>query len=192
MAKRYQIQSPWPNFLLDDETFDLSHLDEYQLSAQDSEGHVREILVTFSDHCFTRDRNESDPEKLIYPMSTRRPGCFSRSRYTHSLLLVRHIEAAKTGSVWNVEGQNLAIIPIITHDGAYAHYAIIFDIRTVSGRPPFHLHMEVRTAFPCDASKELVTHGEVGFKRLISIRMAGRHLNKNTSRHRRRPRPLGP
>ena len=53
MAKSYIFQAPWPDFSLDGEVKSLEHLCEYRLSAEDSSGNVREILVTFSDHCFT-------------------------------------------------------------------------------------------------------------------------------------------
>lgn len=190
MAKRFLIQAPWPGFFLDNEVFDLSHLKEYHLSAEDSDGNTREILVTFSDHCFTR----KDPEeplqssKYLYRESARKPGYFCRRRYQHSLLLVEHIEAAKTGSVWNASGENFSIIPIVTDNGNPAHYAILFNLRKLSGLRPYHLRMDVASAYICDDISEFKTFGVMGFKKLVTMTMLGKRPSPNHSRNRKRPK----
>lgn len=127
---------------------------------------------------------------LRYQGCSRKPqGMFCFIRYEHSRSLVGHLEACKTGSVWNVGGQNLAILPVVTQDGRPLHYAIVFNLIPLKGRKPYHLHMDVVSAYPCDATKEFVTFGDVGFKKLVSLKMARKQLAKNTGANRRRPAP---
>ena len=184
----YHIQRPWQSFVYQGTIYDLTHLNEYHLSASDSEGEIRQILITFSDHCFTRKYLPGDSSELIYPSSTRCPGCFCHLRYRHSHSLLQHIESAKTGTVWNVEGDNLALVPVITNEGTPVHYAIVFRLIPLKGSP-FHLHMKVLSAHICDASKEFVTHGSVGFKKLLSLKIARKQLARNTNQNRKRPSP---
>ena len=190
MAKSYLIQAPWPDFILDGTLHSLEHLCEYHLSAEDSSGNTREILVTFSDHCFTsKDPIDSlHPEASLYRESARKPGYFCPRRYEQSLNLVQHIEATKTGSVWNASGQNFAAIPTVTANGTPALYAILFGVRQLKGAPPYHLHLDVVSAYICDDIAAFATFGSVGFKRLVTLTMEGKHPPKNHSKHRRRPK----
>jgi hypothetical protein len=190
MAKDYIFQAPWSSFFLDNELCDLSHLNEYRLSAEDSDGESREILVTFSDHCFT-DKEPADPlqpQKYLYRESARRPGYFCRRRYDHSLLLVQHIETFKAGSVWNASGQNFAAIPTVTDNGAPAHYAIVFNLRRLKGTPPYHLRMDVASAYICDDISKFATFGTIGFKKLVTTTMQGKPPQPNYSKNRKRPK----
>ena len=186
---KYQLQPPWRPFEFEGTSYDLSHLNEYSLTAEDSLGEKRIILVTFSDHCFTRKSEPGDQASLQYQGARQREGVFCFLRYRHSLSLIEHLARAKTGTVWNVAGQNLAVLPTITQDGQPLHYAIVFNLIPLKGRHPYHLYMDVVSAYPCDASKEFVTFGDVGFKKLIGVKMARKQLPKNTGSNRRRPSP---
>lgn len=190
MAKPYLIQSPWPDFILDGAAQSLEHLREYHLSAEDSNGNAREILVTFSDHCFTSKEpiDPLHPESSLYRESARKPGYFCPKRYQQSLNLVQHIEETKTGSVWNASGQNFAAIPTVTENGSPALYAILFSLSRLKGISPYHLRLDVVSAYVCDDIAAFATFGSVGFKRLVTLTMEGRHPPKNHSRHRRRPK----
>ena len=190
MANSYIFQAPWPDFVLDGEARSLEHLREYHLSAEDSDGRPREILVTFSDHCFTSKEpiDPLHPASSIYRESARKPGYFSPRRYEQSLHLTQHIETFKTGSVWNAAGRNFAAIPAITEDGQQAHYAIIFELRILKGTPPYQLRLDVLSAYICDDITTFSTFGIVGFKRLVSLTLEGKHPPKNHSKHRRRPK----
>jgi len=190
MAPKHLFQAPWPSFSLNGDIYDLSHLNEYRLSAFDSDNHPREILVVFSDHCFTEEHPD-DPsitDELLYPQSTRKPGYFNRRRYQHSLLIVDHIEAAKIGTVWNVHGQNVAIIPKVKEGEKLFHYVIVFDLWPLKGLRPYVLKMEILSAYVCDDMSELTTFGSVGFKKLVTIALTGKKPRKNHSKHRKRPK----
>ena len=190
MAKKYVFQAPWPDFFLDGELLSLGHLQEYHLSAEDSDGNVREVLVTFSDHCFT-SKDPADAQqanKYLYQESARKPGYFCPRRYEHSLLLVQHLETAKSGSVWNASGQNFAVIPTVTDNGRPALYAIVFNMRQLKGTPPYHLRMDVVSAYVCDDVTDFATFGVVGFKKLVTLAMQGKAPPKNHSKHRKRPK----
>jgi len=169
--------------------FEFKHLDEYHLVAQDSEGTDRNIIVVFSDHCFT-DKDPEDPlnpQKFLYSSSTRNPGYFCRKRYRHSLSIVQHIEDAKVRSVWNASGQNLAIIPMVEENNAPAFYAVVFNLRRWTGSRPYHLRMDVVSAYICDDISKFATFGEIGFKKLVSLAMKNKQPRQNTNRRRKRP-----
>ncbi len=190
MAKsKYLFQAPWPGFFLDGQLFELRHLNEYSLAVEDLDGVERRVIVTFSDHCFTEEYPEdtSQPQKFEYRESTRRPGYFCRRRYSHSLSLVGHIEQAKTKSVWNVHSQNLAILPVVVEDGRNVFYAIVFNLRRITGTP-YHLRMDVASAYICDDLSRFETFGHIGFKNLVSLALRGKHPARNTSRTRKRPK----
>jgi hypothetical protein len=149
-----------------------------------------QILVTFSDHCFTREKLASDPDALIYPHSSRRPGYFCLIRYRYSLSLVGHLERAKARSVWNLGNDVLALLPVVEEDGTRLHYMIVFSLLRLKSRPPFDLHMEVKSAYPfLETYQKLTTFGEVGFAKMLSLKMRGSQLTRNTSSNRKRPKP---
>ena len=176
--------------MLDGELFEFEHLNDYHLVAQDSEGLERHIAVVFSDHCFT-DKEAEDPEspqRFVYPQSSRKPGYFCQRRYMHSLSIVQHIENAKEKSIWNASGQNLAIIPIVQDNGAPAHYAVLFSLRKWKGTPPYHLRMDIVSAYICDDLLQIATFGHIGFKKLVSLAMKNEQPKKNHSRRRKRPK----
>ena len=175
--------------MLEGDLFEFEHLDEYHLVAEDSEGNERHIIVVFSDHCFTDKAPEDSlaPQKYLYQDSTRNPGYFCKKRYRHSLLLVQHIEDAKERSVWNASGQNLAIIPTVEENGVPAHYAVLFYLRRWKGNRPYHLRMDVVSAYICDDIAQFATFGEIGFKKLVSLAMKNKQPTKNTKRRRKRP-----
>ena len=103
-------------------------------------------------------------------------------------MLTQHIEDAKTKSVWNASGQNLAIIPSVTADGAPALYAVLFGLRRWKGISPYHLRMDVVSAYICDDISQFATFGEIGFKKLVSLAMQGKQPTRNTSNRRKRPK----
>lgn len=186
------FQSPWPNFNYDGQPYSLAHLNEYVFEALDTDGHTRKILVTFSDHCFTKDAEPGDDPQLLYGPSTRRPGHFCIERWNLSLSLRERIQKAAQAEVWLSNDARYAIIPTVFLHGGYHHYGILFELSKVSGFH-FKLRMNVITAYPLtrlnDDGKpvELATFGEIKFDRLLKIRMNNQTPVKNVDRHRRRP-----
>jgi hypothetical protein len=55
----FQKQS-WSSFTYQGDAYDLTHLDEYEVEVADSQGTKRQIAVSFSDHCFTREPEAGD------------------------------------------------------------------------------------------------------------------------------------
>lgn len=160
----YFQRKGWSPFVYQGTTHDLSHLDEYQLTVQDSADIDRVIAVTFTDHCFTTKPKAGDDPELVYPDSSRQPGHFAFARYQLTLDLARHIKRAADGKVWNVQGENFAVVPTVDHAGNRVLYAIIFSLDPVKGLP-VDLHMRVETAYPA-TEKPLVTFGFVRFRHL--------------------------
>jgi hypothetical protein len=187
MAAYFQ-KAPWTPFVHAGITYGLSHLDEYEFSITDTDAHERRIAVTFSDHCFTRDQETSDDPALIYPGSSRKNGVFCFHRYQHSLGIAAHIAHATEGKVWIASDyhETFAIVPVVDQAGRMHLYAIIFSLDRVKAQQ-IDLHMRIRSAYPCD-QKPLATFGEIGFRRLVALRMKNKAPVRNNDQHRKRPR----
>lgn len=186
MSDASYFSTPWPAFVHQDTTYDLSHLDERQVEVLDSQKVVRRIAVTFSDHCFTREPLPSDDPALRYYPSSRRCGHFCFERYAHSLDLPSYIEQAISRNVWIVRDGGFAIVPVVDHRGVRTLYGVVFSLDRVTGLP-VHLHMRVETAYPCDL-REINTFGLVKFSVLVYLRMQGKSPKRNFDRNRKRPR----
>jgi hypothetical protein len=92
----------WSPFTYKEKTYNLDHLHEYQFPVQDTDKLVRNIGVTFSDHCFTRSPEKLDDPALVYSGSSRTNGYFCFERYQLSLSIRSHITNAAAGKVWEV------------------------------------------------------------------------------------------
>lgn len=176
----------WRPFVYQDVTYGFAHLDEHMIVVTDSDKAERKIVVTCSDHCFTKKPEEGDDPALLYPTSSRNPGYFCTERYRHSLGLRSHIIQATTRKVWCLDDDGFAIVPIIDHRGAKTLYGIIFSLVRVTGLP-IDLHMRVKSAYPCD-KKDITTYGQIRFAHLVALRLQGTNPNRDFGRHRRRPR----
>jgi hypothetical protein len=185
MSGSYFRKQSWPAFVYQGQTYEFTHLDDYDVEVIDSEKKTRRIAVSFSDHCFTREADGKDDPALLYPQSTRAAGYFCIERYHLSLNLRQHIAQAMQGKVWNIAGENFATIPTVDRQGILVLYGIVFSLDRVKKRP-VDLDMRVRTAYPCD-EKNLVTFGTVRFVHLVTLRMQGKRPNRNLDR--RRPKP---
>lgn len=187
MSGPYFQKQSWPDFEYNGTTYSLTHLDEYQFEVTDSTGVVRGVVVTFSDHCFTRERLPTDDAALLYPHSSRAGGCFCPERHGHSLNLRQHIAQAATREVWLLSGDDrYAIVPTVDHQGNRTLYGIVFSLDPVKGLP-VHLHLRVRSAHPRD-DRDIDTHGSVKFTHLVTLRIQNRHPKKRFERDRKRPR----
>lgn len=184
--KRFYIQkTSWPDFFYQGRRYSLTHLDECRFSITDHKGIVREVVVTFSDHCFTRKYAAGDAAALVYHGSSRRQGYFSFDRYAHSLQLRTYIEQALNGRIWNAGGGNYSIIPTVTRGGEKLLYNIVFRLEPVTGLP-VDLHMPIRTAYLCEQGPPR-TFGEVRFRHLVTLRMQKKHPKEIWNGRRRIP-----
>jgi hypothetical protein len=186
MSGPYFQKESWPPFAYQGQTYDFTHLDEYQVEANDSTGQARRIAISFSDHCFTREPVAGDDPALRYPESTRVIGCFCVDRYQLSLNLAHHISRAVKGKVWIVRDTAFAAVPTIDHTGNKVLYGIVFSLIRVTGFP-VQLHMRVDTAYPCD-EHDIITYGNVRFSQLIKLRMQHKSPKRNFDKHRPKPR----
>jgi hypothetical protein len=184
MPGPYFHKSNWTPFAYRGLTYDLTHLDEYEFFVVDTEQLTRNIAVTFSDHCFTRDPEPGDDPLLIYPNCSRTPGYFCFDRYHLSLSIRKHIAYAANGKVWNAEGENYVVIQVVGLNGRSVEYGVFFSLDRAKGLP-VELHMRVRTAFPADM--KIATFGTVRFRNLVALRMEGKRPRKVTGPHRKRP-----
>lgn len=192
MSTWYFQKALWKPFVYQGATYELAHLNEYQFSVIDTDAMERCIVVSFSDHCFTRDHEANDEPALIYPESSRNPGVFSLDRYRHSLNIVGHIANAAKGKVWNASRyhgyqDNFAAIPTVDNEGRSVLYAIIFSLERSSKDVPVDLHMRIRSAYPCD-QKPIPTFGEVRFSKLVALCMKGKTPVRITEPTRKKPR----
>ncbi len=153
----------------------------------DSGAVSRRLVVTFSDHVFTRDAEPSDTSTGIFPGCSRNPGYFCPARYEASLALRELINSFPNQITWMLSGNDrYAQLPLHTDTGQVRLYAIIFTLDRVTGIP-FDLHMKIRSAYFCH-TKAPDTFGSVKFKHLVRLRCENRHPKKIADRNRPRPR----
>ena len=186
MRRLYFHKTSWPDFFYQGRHYSLTHLDECRFSTRDQKGIAREIVVTFSDHCFTRKYAAGDGPALVYRDSSRRPGYFSFDRYALSLQLPTYIEETLNGKIWNAGGGDYSIIPTVTRGGEKLLYNIVFRLEPVTGLP-VDLHMPVRTAYLCEEGPPR-TFGEVRCRHLVTLRMQNKHPREIWNGNRRIPR----
>jgi hypothetical protein len=183
MPSPYFQKSPWSPFAYRGVTYDLSHLDEYEFSVIDTDKVSRRIVVSFTDHCFTRDAEPGDDPLLIYPNCSRPRGRFCLTRYGLSLGIRKHIAYAVGGKVWNAVGENYIIISVVDQSGKSVEYGVFFSLDPEKGLQV--LHMRVRTAFPSET--KIATFGTVRFRNLVALRAKGKKPGKVTGPHRKAP-----
>ncbi|MFD1627289.1 hypothetical protein [Azospirillum griseum] len=181
----------WRPFVFNGETYGFEHLNEYEFDVVDTAKVSRRIVVTFSDHVFTRDAELGDDPAWVFPGSSRvPPGCFCPKRYRHSLDIKALIEWAAGGKAWTLDGDDrYAQIPTISDDGTPLLYSIVFSLDPARGLQ-VHLHMRVRSAYPCDKTVPS-TYGSVTFRHLVRLRAEHKRPNRNFNKRRERP-TLGP
>jgi hypothetical protein len=186
MSGPYFQPSGWPVFIYRGASYNLSHLNEYVMCVVDAAKQSRNIVVTFTDHCFTREPEPGDDPLLAFPGCSRGKGHFCFRRYGLSLKIRKHIDYAVGGKVWATSRENYAAVPTEDMDGHTILYGIIFSLDPATGFAGIHLHMRVRSAYPVDDT--LATFGNVQFSNLVRLRMANKHPKKITGRNRQVPR----
>jgi hypothetical protein len=176
----------WGIFEIEEEAFDLSHLDETVISVEIG-GEQHTILVEFSDHCFTEDALPGDERPKFAP-STRKDGRFCVKRYQASLNIWEHIERALRGSVWLGESDRCLVVKLTAGEGQDPlHYVIPFTLERWKGDKRGKLRMRVRSAFMRDSSRRVATFGQVKFATLVELTLKGGSPRRNYDRNRKKP-----
>jgi len=176
----------WPPFTYQGATYDLAHLEPFPLlytTSTDGVELTRNILVEFTDHCFTDKFGDGDDPDLLYvAREGRKEGSrFCFDRYKLSLTLSGHLKAMVDGNVYQVESDRYAVFRDIVHGGKQGFYAIYFTMDRWSRG--YHLKMRVRSAFA--RPDRPYDYGKVRFKNLVDLRLKGVHPKKIQSRKRR-------
>lgn len=103
MPSPYITKSLWPDYTCGDAEYSFQHLSELTLTLQDSASVERRVIVTFSDHVFTRDPAPGDTERDAFPACSRTPyGVLCPVRYSFSSHLpqvIPDICAARCGAL---------------------------------------------------------------------------------------------
>jgi hypothetical protein len=185
MPGPYFQKSSWASFTYKGVDYNLTHLDEYEISVTDSNQTKRAIVVTFSDHCFTRKSSAGDDLFLKFPNCSRTDGRFCFDRYHYSRDIRKHIAYVTEGKVWIVKNENYAIITTLSANGMEKKYGVFFSLERVTGISDVDLHMLVRSAYAADA--QISTFGFVRFAKLVTLRMRGEKPTKLTTSRRKRP-----
>lgn len=176
----------WGIFEIEEESFDLGHLDETVISVEIG-GEQHAILVEFSDHCFTEDALPDD-ERPKFPSSTRKDGRFCVERYQESLNIWEHIDRAVGGSVWLGESDRCLVVKLTTEQGQDPlHYVIPFTLERWKGDKRAKLKMRVRSAFVRDSNRHVATFGQVKFATLVELALKGGSPRRNYDRNRKKP-----
>jgi len=176
----------WGIFKIGEESYDLRHLDETVISVEFN-GEQHDILVEFSDHCFTEDATEDDKRPKFAPCS-RKDGRFCEKRYQASLDIWAHIEHAVSGVVWLGESDRCLVVKLAAGQGDDPlHYVIPFTLERWKGDKRAKLKMRVRSAFVRDSSRRVATFGQVKFATLVDLTLKGQSPRRNYDRNRKRP-----
>jgi hypothetical protein len=177
----------WGTFNIGDQSFDLGHLDETLISVE-IEGERHNILVEFSDHCFTADAEPEDRRPKFTPCS-RKDGRFCEERYQASLNLVNYIERACLGSVWLGEADRFIIVKLkaMTVDKKPLHYVVPFTLEKWKGDTRAKLKMRVRSAYLRAPANLVATFGIVKFAILVDLTIKGKKPQRNYQTRRKTP-----
>jgi hypothetical protein len=185
MTKRYFQRTRWATFTYAGTTYTFDHLDERQLTVRRPNGDEHIMVVTFADHCFTRDAQPGDDPALHFPGCSRTPaGCFDIDRYELSRAINQHIDYVIHGQVYLMKGNNFAIVHAVDLAGNPVEYGIFFALDPVKGIEGIDLHMRVRSAYPYTEQRP-TTYGKVRFSALVDLRLKNRYPTLNTSQRRR-------
>jgi hypothetical protein len=178
----------WAPFTIGGVSYTFEHLADFEFTCQDSDGVDRTVLVSFSDHVFTRDALSSDQAGDAFPGCSRRPhGYVCSVRYRMSFRLPELIVRFARQKVWCLSGQDRYAQVSVQDDQGIEHlYAIIFTLDRLKGGTQA-LRMLIRSAHICDR-KTPDTFGEVRFTNLVKLRIENRHPRKISDRGRRRPK----
>ena len=179
--------SNWPPFSHKGITYDFGHLADLEVHFVDSTSIERLILVTFHDHCVTRDPVAGDDPALRFPGCSRKPGpgMFCAERYEHSKGLRAHLAAVAGQKVWVLWDTNFAVIPCVTSKGKRVLYGIVFSLDKHTG-DKYDLVLRVRSAYQCD-EKKIETYGAVSFLTLVRLRLEGKQPRRIKDRNQKRP-----
>lgn len=176
----------WGIFETDEETFDLSHLDE-TLTSVEIGGEQHAILVEFSDHCFTEEAAPNDTRPQFTP-SSRTDGRFCAKRYQASLDIWEHIERAMHGSVWLGESDRCLIVKLMPDEGEVPlYYVIPFTLERWKGDERAKLKMRIRSAFVRDSNRHVATYGQVRFTNLVELTLKRKSPRRIYDRNRKKP-----
>lgn len=187
MTASYFPGCQWADFAFNGFVHSFAHLKEILIEAKDTAGVQRTIVVTYSDHVFTREVLPTDSHNAHFPGCSRNPGSFCVHRYNMSLELPQLIPQIPTQKVWCLTGNDrYANIPIVMSGGSKISYAIIFTLDKIKGIANIDARMHIRSAYVID-TKPPDTFGETRFAHLLALRMIGQHPKRNYGAKRRKP-----
>jgi hypothetical protein len=177
----------WGVFETNGRSFDLSHLDESILTIE-IDGEEFNILVEFSDHCFTEDAKPNDTRPAFKPCS-RKDGRFCEKRYEATLNLRDCIERACLGSVWLGEEDRCIVVKLKagTEGAQTLHYVVPFTLEKWKGDKRAKLKMRIRSAYLKASTDVLATFGIVKFAKLVELTVKGKKPQRNYQKNRKTP-----
>lgn len=92
----------WSTFTVQGVSYAFGHLVDFEFTCKDSDGTDRLVLVTFTDHVFTRDPAQGDSQADAFPDCSRKPyGLVCPVRHRMSLRLrgiIQQVTAQKVRS----------------------------------------------------------------------------------------------
>ena len=154
---RQEVPPRWNSFILNEQVYDLSHLDahwvEYQDNREGREANSYKFKVTYGLHCFTRedlDLSEAESPLWIYkaPKEARH---FNIARYNLSKQLPSIIRSlGETDTLVFFAGYgNFATVKVIDFEGIKTDYFVVFAVF----RENKVLRLHVASAYPRERGK---------------------------------------
>jgi hypothetical protein len=149
-----QEVTAWKDFLLDEQTYDLSHLNAHRVEYLDTRNPetptTYRFIVTYGLHCFTKGSEELSPEdvqRLMYkgPRESRE---FNFERYELSKQLPSIIKSLgeKETFVGHAGYGKYATVKILNAEGCEVEYFVPFSVFRESKK----LRLHVRSAYLLD------------------------------------------
>ncbi len=162
----------WKNFTLDDQVYDLSHLDAHWVEYLDDRDENSQItykfIVTYGFHCFTKESDNQSFVSLYHaPKESRH---FNIERYHLSKYLPDIIEklAEKTSLVVHAGYGNYATVRVLDSNNIEIEYYVVFKVF----REKKKLRLHVLSAYPKDEG--------IGKIKKVNFLIIANNLLKNT------------
>jgi hypothetical protein len=138
----------WKNFILNGETYDLSHLNadwvEYLDNRDEKQPIIYKFIVTYGLHCFTKNSDELSGEesKLLMYNGPRESRAFNFERYNLSKQLPSIIKSLgdKETLVCHAGYGNFATVKVLDSNDIEVDYFVAFAAFRESKKLRLHIH----------------------------------------------------
>jgi hypothetical protein len=137
----------WRAFKLDDQVYDLGHLDEFAynltIPAKDEKpAQVYRLNVTFSIHCFTRSARDGEIiERSVAYSDSRETRIFDVDRYQQSKRLREMLETLADKKCYHDKHGNYYVFEVEDKAGVKRYYSVFFAVSKAGKKAGLNLYV---------------------------------------------------